>query len=99
MYNLKVVPGEIENIIRSHSQVSYVAVVGVKDERLGEAPRAYIVPRDISLCEKDIEEYMKDKISAHKQLAGGVQFVDVIPKSMFGKILRRILSDKYEANQ
>jgi len=73
-------------------------VIGVKNERLGEAPRAYVVSKEEALCEKDIQEFMKDKVSAHKQLAGGVEFIDAIPKSASGKILRRVLSEQYKNN-
>jgi len=95
----QVAPGELENILRGHPQVADVAVIGVPNERLGEAPRAYIVPKEKSSCEKDIHEFMKDKVSAHKQLAGGVEFIDVIPKSASGKILCRILYEQYKASK
>jgi len=93
---LQVAPGELENVLRSHPEVADVAVIGVKHEKLGEAPRAYIVPKTKTLSGKSVQEFMKDKVSSHKQLAGGVEFIEAIPKAASGKILRRVLSQQYK---
>ena len=70
-----------------------VAVIGVEDERSGQLPRAFIVSND-GVTEKTIHDYMKTHLSKHKQLAGGIFFIDKIPKSASGKILRRELVGK-----
>ena len=80
-------------------KVNDVAVIGVdlKEEHT-EAPRAYIVPatgverNDASA--QEIIKWMDGKVAYYKKLRGGVRFVDEIPKSAAGKILRRILKDK-----
>lgn len=76
-----------------------VAVIGVdlKEEHT-EAPRAYIVPapnvkRDAASAE-EIITWLDPKVAYYKKLRGGVRFVDEIPKSAAGKILRRVLKDK-----
>ena len=62
---------------------------------LGELPRAYIVPRDPSLTQEEVHNHLKDKLAEHKQLGGGIQFVQAIPKSASGKILRKDLREDY----
>merc|ERR1711934_1082442 len=95
---LQVAPAELENTIRSMEGVADVAVIGIPDERSGQVPRAYIV-REESLTEKQVNAYMAEQVSAHKQLAGGVEFVEAIPKSAAGKILRKELSAAWQAAQ
>ena len=92
---LKVAPAELEDVLRSLAGVADVAVIGVDHERLGEAPRAYIVRRDDELTDEKVEEFMKKQVSDHKQLAGGIEFVETIPKSAAGKILRKDIKQKY----
>ena len=94
---LQVAPAELEDVLRGLPGVMDVAVIGVKDERQGEAARAYIVRGDESLTEETVHEYMKEQVATHKQLTGGIQFVESIPKSAAGKILRKDLKAKYEA--
>lgn len=91
---LQVAPSELEDLILSHPDVEDVAVIGVPDDIAGELPKAYIVPRDSSLSKEDIFQYVSDKVAPHKQLKGGVEFLDSIPKSQTGKILRRELRDQ-----
>ncbi|CAI8027319.1 Probable 4-coumarate--CoA ligase 1 [Geodia barretti] len=88
---LQVAPAELEALLVTHEKIADAAVVGVTDERLGEAPRAYVVKDDCSLQEREVEEYIARRVAKHKHLVGGVQFVDAIPKSASGKILRRLL--------
>ena len=88
---LKVAPAELEALLVTHEKIADAAVIGVADERLGEAPRACIVKRDSSLQEKEVEDYIAVRVAKHKHLTGGVKFVSAIPKSASGKILRRLL--------
>ena len=95
----QVPPAELEGLLLSHSKIDDVAVVGIYDEQQAtEVPRAYVVPRkgvkgDKS-DEKEIVEWLREKVANHKRLRGGVLFVDEIPKSASGKILRRLLKAK-----
>ena len=70
-----------------------VAVIGVEDERAGQLPRAFIVSSG-GVEEDTINSYMKEHLAKHKQLAGGIVFINQIPKSASGKILRRQLLGK-----
>ena len=75
--------------------VEDVAVIGVESSREGEVPRAYIVRSDTTLIEVTVQQYLRNQVAPHKQLAGGVQFVEEIPRSAAGKILRKDLKAKY----
>lgn len=87
----QVAPAELEEILRSHPDIDDAAVVGVPDDRAGEVPRAFVVPRRPDISEEDIKKFVAAKVSEHKQLKGGVHFLTAIPKSPSGKILRRQL--------
>ncbi|XP_021913242.1 4-coumarate--CoA ligase-like [Zootermopsis nevadensis] len=65
----------------------------------GEVPRAFVVrhPDYQSLTEADVQEYVEPKVASYKKLAGGVKFIDVIPRNPAGKVLRqqlKVLGDK-----
>ncbi|XP_035711502.1 probable 4-coumarate--CoA ligase 1 [Folsomia candida] len=94
----QVAPSELEDLLRKHPAVADVAVIGVPDERAGEFPRAYIVLKPSSNpSAEEIHKFIEDKVSCHKKLKGGVEFIKAIPKSATGKILRRELKKDYMA--
>jgi len=88
---LQVAPSELEDLIRRHSGVLDVAVVGVPDERSGELPRAYVIRKNRNVSEQSIMDYVADRVASHKKLGAGVMFVESLPKNQTGKILRREL--------
>lgn len=100
----QVPPAELEGLLVSHPKVDDVAVIGVYDKNQAtELPRAYIVPkaglgRDETDA-KEIVEWLGAKVAHHKKLRGGVRFVDEIPKSVSGKILRRMLKVKAQEEE
>ncbi|XP_046402315.1 luciferin 4-monooxygenase-like [Ischnura elegans] len=86
----QVAPAELEALLLKHPGIKDAAVIGIPDEVAGEVPRAYVVKEKGSkLSQGDIISYIGKHVSSHKQLRGGVQFVDSIPKTASGKILRR----------
>jgi 4-coumarate--CoA ligase len=93
-YNaFQVAPAELEGVLTAHPKVVDAAVVGVQDEtRATEVPRAYVVVgHGVERSEATVQEiqaWMKQKVAHHKQLRGGIRFIDVVPKSAAGKILR-----------
>ncbi|ESN97367.1 hypothetical protein HELRODRAFT_85499 [Helobdella robusta] len=94
----QVAPAELESILLSHPLVADSAVIGVPDDKLGEKPRAYVVlKKDGSVREEELVRFVAGKVAAFKRLTGGVQFVQEVPKSQTGKILRRVLKEKYLA--
>ncbi|KAF7631047.1 hypothetical protein Mgra_00008698 [Meloidogyne graminicola] len=92
---LQVAPAELEDLLLSHPDIVDCAVIGISDPMAGELPYAFIVPREGgSLTEENVKEFVKAKAVYYKQLKGGVEFIDKIPKSPSGKILRRLLREK-----
>lgn len=95
----QVPPAELEGLLVSHPNVLDCAVIGLYDkDQATEIPRAYIVSKDgLGKTEaeaKEIADWLNAKVTNHKKLRGGVRFVDEIPKSISGKILRRLLKVK-----
>lgn len=88
----------MENIILEIPGVADVAVVGIPDTLAGEIPRAYVVKRGGSkVSEEEITEYINPKVAPYKKLAGGVRFIDAIPRNPSGKVLRaelKVLGEK-----
>ncbi|KAL3456502.1 hypothetical protein BJX64DRAFT_270613 [Aspergillus heterothallicus] len=94
---LQVSPVEVEEFLRTHDSVADVAVVGVPDPDAqgNELPRAYVVLKPgKTITEGELKDYIKSNLARHKQLRGGIVFIDEIPKSASGKVLRRILRDQ-----
>ncbi|PSN49019.1 hypothetical protein C0J52_06318 [Blattella germanica] len=89
----QVAPAELEELLRSHPDVLDAAVIGVPDDRAGEVPKAYIVPKRSGILAKDIQMFVEGKVSNHKHLKGGIELIDTIPKTPSGKILRRKLKE------
>lgn len=95
----QVAPAELEGLIVGHQDVADACVLGVYDpSQATELPRAYVVlkpgvGRDEDKA-REITAWMATKVAPHKRLRGGVYFIDAVPKSPSGKILRRLLRDK-----
>ncbi|KAF9982719.1 hypothetical protein BGZ75_005812 [Mortierella antarctica] len=93
----QVAPAELEAILLTHPQILDSAVIGVENaEQATEVPMAFVVKNEATaegraLREQDVVEYVAEQVAAHKRLRGGVRFIDVIPKSAAGKILRKDL--------
>lgn len=89
----QVPPAELEALLLTHPAVADAAVVGRPDEEAGEVPVGYVVLRDgHQATEGDVKAFVADQVAHYKRL-GEVHFVDAIPKSASGKILRRLLRD------
>lgn len=89
----QVSPTELESIILQIPGVADAAVVGIPDALAGEIPRAFVVhhPDSQNLTEAEVEQYVAPKVSSYKKLAGGVKFIDAIPRNAAGKVLRHQL--------
>lgn len=93
----QVCPSELEAVLRGVEGVGDVAVLGVPSPRLGEAPRAYVVPSPGGRAPspRALEDYVAARVAPFKRLAGGVEVVESLPKNAIGKVLRRRLRDDY----
>lgn len=86
----QVSPAELEGILRAHPDIADAAVVGVKYNN-SEAPKAMVIRKSDSLTENNVKDYIAKLLVSYKHLDGGVAFVNSIPKSPSGKILRKLL--------
>uniref|UniRef100_A0A2P2HZY6 4-coumarate--CoA ligase n=1 Tax=Hirondellea gigas TaxID=1518452 RepID=A0A2P2HZY6_9CRUS len=86
----QVSPSEIEEVLLQVPGIQDVSVTGVPHDRLGEAPRAYIVAK-APPSKKSIEEFLSSRLSENKQLVGGIVFVDALPRNSTGKVVKKQL--------
>jgi len=89
-----VYPAEIENVILAHPKVSEVAVIGQASAKWGESPLAIVVKGDESLQEEEVLSYCNGKLARFK-LPKAVRFIDEIPRNPTGKVLKRVLRERY----
>ncbi|KAG2065600.1 amp dependent CoA ligase [Suillus decipiens] len=102
----QVAPAELEGCLLEHPDVSDTCVVPISDSYSGELPMAFVVlhpnavkrisldPTETERVKVSITKHVADNKVAYKHLAGGVEFVDAIPKNPSGKLLRRVLRDR-----
>ena len=85
-----VYPNEVENVIASMPGVLEVGVVGVPSAKSGETVKAVIVRKDETITADDVKKYCRTQLTAYK-VPHVIVFVDSLPKTAVGKILRREL--------
>jgi long-chain acyl-CoA synthetase len=88
-----VYPNEVEDVVAQMPGVLECAVVGVADEKTGEAVKLVIVKKDPALTEAQVREFCKANLTGYKQ-PKVIEFRTEMPKTPVGKILRRELRDK-----
>jgi long-chain acyl-CoA synthetase len=91
-----VYPNEIEEVIASHPGVLECAVIGVADDKSGEAVKAFIVKKDPSVTAEDIIKFCRENLTAYK-VPKHIEFRADLPKTNVGKILRRQLREEKRA--
>lgn len=87
-----VYPNEIEDVVSQHTKVVEAAAIGVADEHSGEIVKLFVVKADESLTTEELKEYCCENLTAYKR-PKIIEFVETLPKSNVGKILRRELRD------
>jgi long-chain acyl-CoA synthetase len=90
-----VYPNEIESVIATHPGVLECGVIGVPDDKTGEAVKVVIVRRDPTLTKKEVIQHCKTQLTPYK-LPRHVEFRDILSKSPIGKVLRRKLRNERE---
>jgi long-chain acyl-CoA synthetase len=90
-------PREVEDVLYEHPAVREAAVVGVPDEYRGETVKAFVSLRPgASLTESELVAFCKERMAAYKY-PRRIEFLDEIPKTVTGKLLRRELRAREQA--
>ena len=85
-----VYPNEIEDVVAQHPKVLEAACVGIPDDRSGEVVKVFVVKKDDSLTENELIDFCRKELTGYK-VPKQVAFIDELPKSNVGKILRKEL--------
>lgn len=89
---MQIAPAELEAVLLSHPSVADAAVIPRPDEDAGEIPHAYVVLKGAATAD-ELMAFVAQRVAPYKKVRR-VDFIDAIPKSPSGKILRRILRDR-----
>ena len=89
-----VYPAEIEKVLEAHPGIFEAGVIGQPSERWGESPFAVVARADETLTPQDVLEFCRGKLAGYKQ-PKGVAFVDAVPRNPSGKILKRLLRERF----
>ena len=93
-----VYPNEVEDVVSMHPGVENCAVIGVPDEKTGEAVKLFVVALDKNLTVEDIKKHCKENLTGYKQ-PRYIEFRNELPMTPVGKILRRELKDEEAKKQ
>ncbi|AMN48650.1 AMP-binding protein [Psychrobacter sp. P2G3] len=85
-----VYPNEVEAALTEHPKVLEVAVIGIEDEHSGEVPKAFVVKKDSSLTVEELQDFASERLTGYKR-PQSYEFIDELPKTAVGKILRKSL--------
>lgn len=95
----QVPPAELEGILLTHPAIADACVIPLADDEAGEIPKAYVVlGPDAELGPDEIIEFVGGQVAPHKRIRA-CEFVDEIPKSPSGKLLRRVLVERERAER
>ncbi|WP_227430528.1 AMP-binding protein [Psychrobacter sp. I-STPA6b] len=92
-----VFPNEVEAVMSECSGVIDCALIGVPDERQGESLKLYVIRKDESVTEEQIREFALENLTGYK-CPRYIEFIDELPKSNVGKVLRQKLREQHEAD-
>jgi acyl-CoA synthetase (AMP-forming)/AMP-acid ligase II len=93
-----VFPAEVEDLLAGHEAIAEVAVFGVDDEKFGQRLKAVIVLREgKSLSEDEIKKHVKANLAGYK-VPRDIEFMDELPRTSTGKVLKRQLKDAEQEN-
>jgi acyl-CoA synthetase (AMP-forming)/AMP-acid ligase II len=93
-----VFPAEVEDLLAGHEAVAEVAVFGVDDEKFGQRLKAVVVLRDgKSVTEDELKKHVKANLAGYK-VPRDVEFMDELPRTSTGKVLKRELKDSKQEN-
>ena len=91
-------PLEVEDVLHSHPKIDEAAIIGVPDTDWGETVRAIVVLKsDLFVTEREVIEFCRGKLASFKK-PESVVFVNDLPKNPMGKVLKRILRERYSCS-
>jgi acyl-coenzyme A synthetase/AMP-(fatty) acid ligase len=95
---MQVAPAELEALLLTHPQVADAAVVPLADEEAGELPKAFVVRKAgaDALTPDELMAFVAERVAPYKKIRQ-LEFIEQIPKSASGKILRRLLVERDRA--
>lgn len=85
----QVAPAELEALLLSHPNVADAGVIPIPDEEAGEVPKAFVVPNG-EIEAADLQAFVAERVAPYKKIRE-IEFVETLPKSPAGKLLRRVL--------
>jgi len=91
----QIAPAELEAILVTHPAIADAAVIPLPDDEAGEVPKAFVVLKSEASAEM-IKDFVATRVAPYKKIRE-IEFIDQIPKSLSGKILRRVLVEKERA--
>ncbi|BAF69649.1 fatty acid--CoA ligase [Nitratiruptor sp. SB155-2] len=93
---INIYPREIEEVLMNNPHIKAAAVIGIKDEKSGEVPVAYVELEDgEKISENEIKRYLKEHLANFK-VPRSVYIVDELPKNATGKVLKRVLKERLQ---
>ncbi|XP_063365005.1 uncharacterized protein LOC134653554 [Cydia amplana] len=91
----QVPPAELENVIKQHPAVFDASVIGIPDSYSGEKPKAFVMLKQgANVTDTELMDFVNKRVAPYKKIEV-LSFIDSIPKSPSGKVLRRVLKDMY----
>lgn len=82
-------------MLKEHPSILDAAVVGIADDKQGEAPKAFVVVKEGHKLDKDdVTKFVEERVAPYKRIKE-VMFMEAIPKNPSGKTLRKVLREKY----
>src|SRR5882757_1919876 len=94
---LNVYPHEIEDVLTAHPGIAEACVIGIPDEKWGEAVHAVVVRADTALDPDMVLRHAREHLAGYKR-PKSVEFVDALPKTSYGKIAKREVRARYWAH-
>jgi acyl-CoA synthetase (AMP-forming)/AMP-acid ligase II len=89
---LQVAPAELESVLLGNPAIADACVIGIADEEAGEVPKAFVVKKG-EISPEEVIAWVAERVAPHKKVRM-VEFIDALPKSATGKLLRRVLIER-----
>ena len=91
----QVAPAELESVLLANPAIAEACVIGIADEEAGEVPKAYVVKKS-EISADEVLAWVAARVAPFKKVRA-VEFIDQLPKSPTGKLLRRVLKERERA--